>query len=181
MTARFALADYAAVLRRLLPRGRVWSEDPGSVQGAVITGLAGGFERSDAAAVALLVDVFPATTDALLPEWEASLGLPDPCAGPEATAPQRRAQVVARLVAGGGLSASRYITFAAELGFTIEIETYAPFRVGVNRVTQRLFSRAWAHAWGVRVLANTSGLSSAVLLCELEAIRPAETTVFLLP
>ncbi len=180
MTASRSQADYATAMRRLMPWGRVWSDDDASVQAKVYTALAGGFERSDAAAVDLLVDVFPGSTTDLLPEWEASLGLPDPCVGPEATVEQRRAQVVARLVAGGGLSAARYIAFAAELGFTIEIQTYAPFRVGINRVNQRLYSSAWAHAWGVRILANTSGLAPEVLLCELEAIRPAETTVFLL-
>lgn len=181
MSARFSVADYAQALRSLMPRGRVWQEDPGSVQGRVLTALAQALERSDAAAVALIADAFPASTLDLLPEWEASMGLPDPCAGPSATIEQRRAQVVARFVAGGGMSAPRYIAFAADLGFTITIQTYAPFRVSLDHVGQGLASRDWSFAWGVTIESNTSGLAPEVLLCELEAIRPAETVVFLIP
>lgn len=181
MTARFSLADYASALRALMPRGRVWSDDPESIQGKVLTSLAGAMERSDAAAADLLADVFPATTTDLLTEWESSLGLPDPCVGEGATLEQRRAQVVARLVAGGGLSAARYIAFAAELGFTITIQTFAPFRVGVNHCGDALYSGLDAFAWGVTIVSNTSGLPDEVLRCELEAIRPGETVVFLQP
>lgn len=181
MTARFSLNDYAAALMGLAPSGRVWPDDPDSTQAKVFTGLAGALQRSDARAGMLLADLFPATTDQLLPEWEASLGLPDPCVGEGATAEQRRAQVVARLVAGGGLSAARYIAFAAELGFTITIQTYAPFRVGVNHCGDALYSPSDTFAWGVTIVENASGLPDAVLACELEAIRPAETVVFLQP
>lgn len=180
MSARFSLESYAAALRKLLPRGAIWRDDPDSNQGRVMTALAGSFERSDAAAVDLLADIFPATTTNLLPEWEASLGLPDACVGPGASLEQRRAQVVARLIAGGGLSIARYVLFAAELGFEIEVETYAPFRVG-DTVGMPIGGDAWSFAWGVRVISNTSGLSSDVLLCELQAIKPAETVVFILP
>lgn len=179
MTARFSLEDYALALRKLMPRGRVWPEGPETTQAKVLEALAGAFHRSDEAAVDLITDAFPGSTEDLLPEWEGSLGLPDPCAGPDPTIEQRRAQVVARFVAGGGMSAARYIAFAAELGFTITIQTYAPFRVGVNHIGQPLASEAWAYAWGVTILANTSGLPDQVLFCELEAIRPGETTVLL--
>ncbi|WP_197520275.1 putative phage tail protein, partial [Paraburkholderia tropica] len=54
------------------------------------------YERSTSRANYLLIDSFPPTAYELLPEWESTLGLPDPCAGEAPTIPQRQAQVLAR-------------------------------------------------------------------------------------
>jgi uncharacterized protein YmfQ (DUF2313 family) len=178
MTARFSLADYAGALLSLLPRGRAWSGDPQSTQYATLTGLAGVMEQVDGDAVDLIADGFPATAVNLLPEWEQSLGLPDPCAGPSPTVSQRQAQVAARFAGGGGQSRQRFIDYAATLGFEISITVYAPFCSGRNTCGQPVYGQAWAFAWSVQVLSNTSGLPNSVLECELNAIKPAETTLF---
>ncbi|MBV8971907.1 MAG: DUF2313 domain-containing protein [Sphingomonadaceae bacterium] len=180
MSGRFSAADYAAASLALRPRGPVWPDDPTSVQATTLAALSASLARSDADAVALLVDAFPFTTLDLLPEWEASLGLPDPCAGPSPTIGQRQAQVRARFIGGGGLSRSRYIAFAAALGFTITITVFSPFRVERNRIGDPLASDDWAFAWGVNVVTNFGGLSTDVLLCELQSVAPADTTVFIL-
>lgn len=113
-----------------------------------------------------------------LPEWEATLGLPDPCLGSSPTFAQRFAQVGARFIAIGGSSRADFISFAAALGFTITITTYSATHPGP---TGHGFSGTqWNFVIGVTVTANTSGLSSSVLLCELNAIKPAETTIILL-
>jgi len=179
MGALFSAADYAAQLRALMPRGRAWSTDPDSVQAQVLGALAQTFETADADAQGLLVDAFPATTEQLLPEWEASLGLPDPCAGPSPTVPQRQGQVVARLIGGGGHTIAFYEAFASALGFTATIQTYAPFCVGRNACGQPLAGAAWAFALGVAITANPGGLPTSVLLCELNRIRLAHTVFFL--
>lgn len=180
MGARFTSADYASAVRALMPRGRVWPDDPGSNQSQAVSGLVGSFERLDADAVDLIADAFPATTDQLLPEWEASLGLPDACAGDAQTIAQRKAHVLVRFIGAGGQSRAHFIAYAASIGFKISITAYAPFRVGVNACGQPLYGPAWAYAWGVKILANTGGLDASVLLCELNAMKPAETVVFLL-
>lgn len=180
MDARFSSADYAAAFRALMPRGRVWPDDAASVQSQAVGGLVGSFERLDASAVGLIADAFPASTDQLLPEWEASLGLPDICAGDDQTQAQRKAQVIARFASAGGQSREHYRAYAAALGFGIEITAYAPFRVDMNTCGQPLYGEAWAYAWGVTVIRNTGGLDPAVLLCELNAIKPAETVLLLL-
>jgi len=180
MTARFATADYAAAARALMPRGRAWSQDPSSVQGQLLEALSGSLEDSDTVASALLAGSLPGANPDLLGEWESTLGLPDPCAGPNPTMQQRAAQVLARFVGGGGQSRPRFIQYAALLGFTIQIVNYAPFRAGRSTIGNPLASDAWTFVWGIRVLANTSGLSTDVLICELETIKPAETTILLL-
>jgi uncharacterized protein YmfQ (DUF2313 family) len=180
MTASlFSLDDYTAMLPTLFPRGRAWSTDPSSEQQQFIATLAPSFQRLDAAAQGLIVDGFPATAAQLLTEWEGSLGLPDPCVGEAATTAQRQAQVVLRLTDGGGQSAQHYISYAAQLGFEISIETFSPFMCGRNACGQPLYGPQWAFAWAVTVEASTQGFANSVLLCELEGKAPANTTVFL--
>lgn len=180
MSARFSADDYAAASRALAPRGAVWPDDTESVQGKVLAALALTWWRIDGAAVQLLADTFPATTEALLDEWEASVGLPDPAIGAGATIAQRQAQVVARLVGAGGQSRERFISFAATLGFTITITNYAPLRVGHFNAGDAAYGQIWADAWGVHVAANTGGMSAGQLKAELETIKPAETTILLI-
>ncbi|MDH4745814.1 YmfQ family protein [Sphingomonas sp. CBMAI 2297] len=177
MSARFSQEDYAAAARALMPRGAVWPEDGTSVQGKLLRALALTWWRIDAAAVQLLEDTFPATTDALIEEWEATVGLH---AADGASIEQRRAKVVARLVGAGGQSRERFISFAATLGFTITITNYAPLRVGHFNAGDAAYGQAWADAWGVHITTNTGGLPPAALIAELEAIKPAETTILLI-
>lgn len=186
MAGLYALGDYVAAVRALLPRGRAWE---GSVIGQVVQGLCGSAARLDARAQDLLVDAFPASSVELLPDWESSLGLPDPCAGIAPTIQQREAQVVARLTDSGGQSAQHFINFAAQLGYTISIRNYAPSRFG-RPFGQPFGGEAWAHTWAViapletvtRFAFGQSGFgepfaawSNAVLECELQARAPAHT------
>ncbi len=183
-------ANFLKALQGLMPRGRVWPRASDAVQTQVLRGLAPSYERQTARANYLLVDAFPPTAYELLPEWEESLGLPDPCAGPAPTLQQRRAQVVARLANSGGQSIQFYIDFAKNLGFDITVTQFSPFRVGQNRAGDSVCSEAWAYAWrdnapAVTVKYFRAGQSAAgeplaawgnaVLLCELNALKPAHT------
>lgn len=188
----FTSADFTSALLGLLPRGRVWPKDPGSIQAQAVACLGPTFQRLSDRAVGLLVDAFPATTVGLLPEWEATLGLPDPCAGPAPTLQARRNQVIARLVSSGGQSIAFFESFAAGLGYTVTITQYAPFRCGQSTCGQQLGGEDWCFTWSVnaplesvahfRAGASTAGepLSSwgnGVLECELSAAKPAHTVL----
>lgn len=191
MTAPFYLAaDYLAALQALMPRGRVWPRDPDAVQTQALSGLTPVYERQNARSNQLLVDAFPASTIELLPEWEETLGLPDPCAGASPTIAARRAQVVARIEARGGQSAAYFISFALALGYVITITEFVPARIGLARAGQPLNGPAWAHAWRVNAALHTvvraqvgisqageplAYWSNAVLECELREVMPAHT------
>ncbi|RSU46352.1 putative phage tail protein [Sphingomonas sp. S-NIH.Pt15_0812] len=177
---RYRAGDYATAARALLPRGRAWSTDPDSVQGRVLAAIGEGFARSDAAATTLLAGTLPGAETAMLPEWEATLGLPDPALGDAPTIAQRLDQVRGRFVGIGGQSRGAIIAFAAALGFTIRITNFAPFRAGLSTVGNPVASDAWSFVWGVTVTATTGALPIAALMRELDAIKPAETTVILL-
>lgn len=125
-------ADYLSALQALLPQGRAWPRDPGALLTALLDGFAKSYALVDAKQTNLLIDAFPETTIELLPEWESSLGLPDPCAGQQPTLELRRAQVVARLTTLGGQSIAALTAFAAALGYTVTITEYTDFRAGIS-------------------------------------------------
>ena len=189
LAPKLVAKDYASALLRLRPFGEVWPRDGDSVQEQAITGLAPTYERNHTRALELLADAFPPYTNELLPEWEASLGLPDPCVGPVADFNARRAQVVARFVAEGGQSIHYYVGFALNLGYVITITEFRPFTVG-QPVNNPLYGQIWAHAWRVNGALNSIRVAranearagdrlrtwgNAVLECEMTSIAPRHT------
>lgn len=188
----YSVEDFLGALQALLPRGRAWNLDVDSVQGKIGAALVSSFQRVNVANAALLSDAFPSTADFLLPEWEAALGLPDPCAGPGTTVADRQAQVITRLTDSGGLSQSRFIELAARLGYTITITTFAPFRAGHSSAGDPLGDEDSYFVWQVNAPSETvsyfragSGRSgdplaswgNAVLECSIADRVPAHTTV----
>jgi uncharacterized protein YmfQ (DUF2313 family) len=182
--------DFLAALQALMPRGRVWPRDQDAIQTKTLAGCAPTFARHAARSKNLITDGFPASAYELLPEWESSLGLPDPCAGEAPTVQQRRAQVVARFTATGGQSIAYFTAVAAALGYAITITQFAPSRFG--RPFGRPFGgNAWAFAWQVNAPTFTvnglqfggsfgspfSSWGNNVLQCEIAAYAPAHTTV----
>lgn len=190
---RFSTADYRDALLSLLPRGRVWSREPGSVQYDLMSGFAPTFARLDARAQDLLFDAFPANTLELLPEWEATLGLPDPCDGEAQTIEQRRAQVLIKLFNGGGQTVGYYKAVLSRLGYAnATITEFAPFRANASVANSPLYGDAWWHVWNINLpdlsvfyfSANisTAGeplltVSTDAVFCAIEAIKPAHTLV----
>lgn len=184
----YSAADYLRVLQPHLPRGRVWPRDPDATQAKVLSGFTPCFAVLTARANNLLIDAFPPSTFELLPEWESTLGLPDPCAGPAPTTQQRVAQVVARLVAGGGQSIAYYTAVAAALGYPITVTQFAPSRFG-RPFGMPFGGIAWAFTWQVNAPTFTvahlqfggsfgtpfAAWGNNVLQCELQRLAPAHT------
>lgn len=190
LAPNYSAADYLQALLALLPRGRVWPKDPDSQQVKVLSGFTPAFERLTGRANNLLIDAFPGTTYELLPEWESTLGLPDPCAGEAPTIQLRVAQVVARLTATGGQSIAYFKAIAAALGYAITITQFVPSRFG--KPFGSLFGGIeWAFAWQVNAPTFTvthaqfggsfgtafASWGNNVLQCELQSYAPAHTIV----
>jgi uncharacterized protein YmfQ (DUF2313 family) len=183
-------ADYLRAFQALMPRGRVWPKDPDAVQTQVFTGLTQIYARNTARANYLLIDAFPATTYELLPEWEATLGLPDPCAGAAPTIQQRRNQVIARLANSGGQSIAYFVNFAADLGYSVTITQFTQARAGMLKAGDPCNGYDWNFAWKITAPLNTvvravagamaagdplAAWSNNVLECEFRAVMPAHT------
>ncbi|TCK36737.1 uncharacterized protein YmfQ (DUF2313 family) [Paraburkholderia sp. BL8N3] len=186
----YQASDFLAALQNLMPRGLAWPRDPSSVMARVLSGLCATWARHTQHNNALLVDAFPPTAVELLPEWEAALGLPDPCAGPSPSLQARQAQVLARFAGSGGQSVPYYIQYAQALGYVITVTEFTPFHMGQQAMGSPLGTQDWAHTWQANAPSVTATLFRAgrstadeplatwgnnVLECELEQVKPAHT------
>lgn len=168
----YSNADMLGALQALMPRGRAWPRDPNALQTKLLSGLAPSFQRVTTAAAGLLADAPPSAPVYLLPEWQETLNLPDPCAGSSPTLQQQQAQVLARFVGVGSNTQAGYIQFAANLGYTITVRYEAPFRMGVNGMGDPLGDQGWMFVWNVVCPAL-----DAVLECEINSVNQAHTPV----
>lgn len=124
-------------LLSLLPRGRAWQTDGFEVEfgtsilhrfwRAIGAGLSDVYGRATTVVLGSTV----VTADAVfLDDWEAELGLPDPCVAPGATVGARRLAARLRLLPGGA-SPSFFVCYASRLGWQIDIEDqFLPFEAG---------------------------------------------------
>lgn len=190
----YSARDFALQFQRLLPRGRVWHRGLPLVQDADVEVLMPTWVRLHDRLNDLIAEIFPCSLNPpeLLPEWEATLGLPDECIGELATVQERVRAVCAKFRARGGQSKEYFIAVAASLGFHITITEFAPFRAGYNHAGDPDYGEAWANTWRVtvdqfEVIPFRAGLSVAgdplrawgnrLLECVLDAIKPAHTVL----
>jgi uncharacterized protein YmfQ (DUF2313 family) len=184
-------ADFAERFQDHLPTGAIWPRDDDAVWSQLSLALMHQYTVLHQRSVNLLTDAFPVAPVELLPEWELTLGLPDPCAGESPTVALRQAQVAARFVASGGQSAPYFINVAAELGYAITITEFTVSRFG-QPFGSRFYGAAWADTWQINAPTYTitsfrfgSGRfgdrfrewGNTVLQCELNRIKPAHTVL----
>ena len=187
----YTAAEYAAQFQRLLPRGRIWHRGIELVQDSDILALMPTWSRLGARLNDLIADIFPCTSTGLLPEWEATLGLPDPCTGPLGTVQERQAAVCVKFALRGGQSKTYFKQIAEALGSPITITEFKPFVAG-DPFGLPLYGESWANAWQITsvqiaVTYFSAGVSVAgeplrswgnhVLECTLNAIKPAHTAL----
>lgn len=151
--------DYTEQAWALMPPGPAWDPElspwlPGLLSGWAVTLL-----RVDAVISGLIDEADPRTTSALLPDWERVAGLPDSCVlafGGNLTQAQRRAALLGRLVAKGGMSVSYYMQVAAALGYAITVTEFREPTVD-DDVELALVGESWEAAWQVNAASTTSG------------------------
>jgi uncharacterized protein YmfQ (DUF2313 family) len=191
----YSVLDYFGQFQRLLPRGRVWHRGWGTLQAQHLLTLMPTWARLHARANEVLVETFPCTVaPEMLPEWEATLGLPD--CGPLGTIQQRQAAVCAKFRSRGGQSIPYYLELLAAHGYPdITIEESgggAPFRVEVSRVEEPLNGEGNIFAWSITApetpvtyfTADHSTVGEPLaswgddqLACLIHMYAPAHTTV----
>lgn len=184
--------QYLTALSALLPSGRFWPKHVTSNLMNVMALYTPALQRLADRGNYLLTDSFPATTGELLPEWEETLGLPDPCWGTDLTLDKRRAQVVARISQLGGQSVAAMNSYAASLGFTTTIKEYSSFKADLNAADGNLTDETYDNAWQMfapsigdwRFHADQNyadealgGFGNDVLRCEINAVAPSHTNV----
>jgi uncharacterized protein YmfQ (DUF2313 family) len=101
--------------------------------------------------LSLLPEFFPSSiTTALIAQWEAEYGvIPRAGSGFE----DRRRAVLAQYIRIGSLTAAHFTALAAALGYEITIteggETFVPFRAGISRAGDPVYSAGALWVWTV--------------------------------
>lgn len=191
MIAGSTIQGYREMLLALLPPGRVWNRQPGSVLARLFEAFGVELAQVEERGNELIAECDPRTTAELLTDWERVLGLPDPCTGPLDSLTLRRNAILLRLGELGGQSINFYVGLAARLGIEITIEEFDAFQVGLP-VGQPLNGEDWEFAWQVNapevtvtpftVGANAAGdplasWGNELLECAFERAKPAHTVV----
>jgi len=127
--------DYTQALLSLLPVGQAWPREPDSTLSMTCDGLAQYYGYVDGRAADLLeIESDPRKTIELISDWERAWGLPDPCFASPQTLEQRRRILVLWMTWMGGQSRKYFTDLMAWLGYTIEIQEFAPFMCGISQV-----------------------------------------------
>jgi uncharacterized protein YmfQ (DUF2313 family) len=187
-------AAYHAQLLALLPPGPAWPREPTSWLGRLLAAWAEEFARLETRVDQLLAEYDPRSAYELIDEWEAALGLPDPCTAAATTLSARQVNTWRKLAFVGGQTPAFYIALAASLGFEIEIHEFDP---DVDDYAPSLAAEVaagrWRHIWRVHVLNAgdftyfrmgdplggrfVEGDAAFDLECIITASRPAHTYV----
>lgn len=122
-----------------------------------------------------LTEMFPDEALELLTDWERVVSIPDDCIAVEAAAADRRINILSRIASYGGLSIPYFIILAANLGFTITIQEYHPFRVGIEGMGDFIRDPDFQFVWQVTV---SAGGGYTKLECIFGKLKPAHTRVF---
>lgn len=185
-------AAYALQLRQLLPQGRAWTLDAGSVLMRLLRALAASLARLDAALTRLLDESLASRTYDLLPDWEHEFGLPDKCSLPAATIPERRAAVLFKQVHPEYANEAWFHRVADFYGVSIRIEAGNQAKADAIPALDTSEGR-WRYVWWISIpddariryfdtlsdvntpLASLIGQSHTELECRLREIAPAHT------
>jgi uncharacterized protein YmfQ (DUF2313 family) len=131
---------------------------------------------------------YPCGAVDLLPEWEATVGLPDVCTQAywPGSIEQQQQLVCAKLAARGGQSRAYFIALAASYGFTITITEHPPWRLGLDHLCPPPLGVAGQGAigpigacqfwWEVNVI-SSGPFDPSVLECVIRRAAPAHTVV----
>lgn len=122
----YTVDEQALMLAKHLPTNRVWESgwDFDEPFGQLLKGLAVEFYRYQILCKQIIVEMDINKADALLIEWEKSLGLPDDCfrLSPPETIEKRRQVVIAKLTKYGGVqTASDFVRVANLFDFDIAV------------------------------------------------------------
>ena len=171
-------AQYTKLLKRLQPTGRAWSKSSGLIP-ELLEGLAAELARVDGRVDDLINERDSRTTAELITEHETEWGLPDECLGSSTVLAERRAAILARIRAIGGLSPAYYISVAAALGYTITIEEFTPAWSGLAVSGDPCGDQGVLFYWLVNVHYDFVNpfTSYSDLECLLEKIKPAHTVL----
>ena len=183
---------YTQALQALLPQGIAWTRAPDSILARLLGAMAAPLARVQEATEAVAAESDPRRALFLLPDYEALLGLPGPCATElAATVAERRLHVWQRWTAAGGATPAFLIGLAEKLGYTVTITEFRGSEVGEFACDDELVGVEALHCFIVNV-GTTEGFEftaddggadeplgsyvpATALECAINRARPAHT------
>lgn len=187
------LRAWLTALQAMLPPGRAFTREPGSVLTAVLESIAAMFLALQLKAEALLVEADPRRATSLLTDWERMLGLPDHCTPAGQSLADRQRAAYQRLTEQGGQSRAYFTGLAVLLGEPgVTISEFRPFTCN-SACDAALYSVGDVFTWlvsiprpalGVRNFDSNSACDSALqeytpspIECAIRERKPAHTNV----
>jgi len=161
--------DYQRMLLKLQPQGLAWSRRLSSNLAKFWLAEGEGLARVEGEAWRLIDEANPFTTTLAITDWERVTGLPDECGDLSDGLSVRRADVVAKLRAGGSLTKAYYESILRLYGVEVEVqEDFPPFLADISCADDRVYEYpagarvdpatgevyydyfdGWVHVWGV--------------------------------
>jgi uncharacterized protein YmfQ (DUF2313 family) len=192
------MEKFVQALQYLLPQGFAWPRHDSSTLMRVLRGLAASFDDLHRYIDTCIEQWQPLTTANRLAEWEEATGLPDACFGADQTEALRRQLLLARLSGpqlpyddSSPAAPEAIASICASIGYQVSVVYNTPFRVGLNRVGDRLGAldgvlyvrvtvgvepfRVGANRVGDRLVQTAQDL--APLVCYLRRIVPARFSI----
>lgn len=183
--------DWDLALRALLPPGKAFTREAGTVLSKLLSALAAGFLAFQLRVEALLTQADPRQAGDLLADWETMLGLPDACTPAGQTVPDRQRAAYQRLVEQGGASRAYFIGLAEQLGEpAVTITEFNRFTCN-DDCNDAIYGRADLFTWRVNIPhaaldprtmtcqspcnAALQAYTPSVIECALKERKPAHT------
>lgn len=194
MTKKRSSENYKQLLKSLLPKGKAWNNDEGTVLDQLLHAKGDELSRIDNRIVDLLKERDTRLTLELLVDHEYDLGLPDECTEIGITIQERRNVAHAKFIELGGLNRQYYIDLMDYLGWgSIDIEEFTPFWSGLGASGDACGDQKNIFYWKVNIASDPDNwfwfrASSSVagnrllraagvqgMQCILNRIKPAHT------
>lgn len=123
LLTKHTLEEHRFSLASFVPNDKLHATKnlPGEVLHDILLGLSHELLRCETALVTLQNDFFPSGTDALLPEWERVLGIPDSCFSGTGTVEERQRDVLIKLASLGVQTAADFINLATLFGVNANV------------------------------------------------------------
>jgi uncharacterized protein YmfQ (DUF2313 family) len=169
---RYTLTQITTNFMALLPKGDAWPRDQLSNLYAFCYAICPLMQNTTDNAAMVLDQSIPSAVYNMILEWNQTLGLPDPCQGPNPTIPEQQAQILSKFISDGGQSKAFFISYANLLGYSITIKEFLPWLVGISRPGMLVPNPGAAFYWQINT--SISG-PQPELECELNNVKPAQT------
>jgi len=168
---QYGTYEFLSAILNLLPEGAAWAKFSGSNMYTALRALMRVYRRVSGRVTDYFSEAFVPTTNEMLPEWEATLGI---VPNDNETIAERQANATAKFIEVGGQSVEYFENVANSFGYTVTIVENTNFRCGTNSSVDLIPAENYVFYW--HVVANSSA-NGSTMQSEIDEYAPAHTIV----